>query len=101
MASDYVRGEMNIADQKATFDGFMVVTVWGSLLTAVCVLYLTLVFAVGMDWMGSLLGVTVFGVIAGIALGMRTSWYMTVAGLFILTLITGGIVNLFGLFLGG
>ena len=62
---------------------------------------MTLVFAVGYDWMSSLFGVTVVGVIAGMVMGMKTSWYVTVAGLFILTLITGGIVNLFGAFLAG
>ncbi len=101
MASDYVRGEMDIADQKMTFDGFMAVSVWGSLLTAISVLYLTLVFAVGWDWMTSLIGVTVLSVVAGLALSMKTSWYMTVAGLFVFGLITGGIVNLFGMFLAG
>lgn len=101
MASDYVRGEMDIAGQKATFDGFMSVTVWGSLITGISVLYLTLVFAVGLDWMGSLLGVTVLSIVAGLALGMKTSWYMTVALMFVLALATGGIVTLFGMFLGG
>ena len=38
MASDYVRGEMDIADQKSTFDGFIAVSVWGSLLTVISVL---------------------------------------------------------------
>ena len=28
MASDYVRGEMDIADQKSTFDGFIAVSGW-------------------------------------------------------------------------
>lgn len=101
MASDYSRGEMNISDHKATFDGFMVVTVWGSLLTAITVLYLTLVFAAGFDWLASLIGVAVVSVLGGIALGMKTSWYVTVAGLFIFSLICGGIVSLFGMFLAG
>lgn len=101
MASDYVRGEMDITDQKSTFDGFMAVSVWGSLVTALSVLYMTLVFAVGWDWMSSLIGVTVLGVVAGLALSMKSSWYMTVAALFVLTLISGLIVNLFGMFLAG
>ncbi|WP_300527056.1 aa3-type cytochrome c oxidase subunit IV [Maricaulis sp.] len=101
MASDYSRGEMDISDHKATFDGFMAVTVWGSLLTAISVLYLTLVFAVGMDWLASLIGVAVVSVLGGMALNMKVSWYVTVAGLFIFSLICGGIVSLFGMFLAG
>jgi len=101
MAADHVRGEMNISQHKATFDGFMAVSVWGTLITALSILYFTLVFAVGYDWMASLIGCAVVGVIAGLVMNMKTAWYMTVAGLFILGLVFGGIVNLFGMFLAG
>ena len=52
MAGDYVRGEMEIAEQKGMFDGFMAVTLWSTLITALSVFYLTMVFAVGGDWLG-------------------------------------------------
>lgn len=101
MAADHARGEMDISQHRATFDGFMAVTVWGSLLTAVSVLYLTLVFAVGYDWLASLIGVAVVGVIAGLVMKMQTAWYITVAGLFFFGLIGGGIVQLFGMVFAG
>ncbi|MBR9824417.1 MAG: aa3-type cytochrome c oxidase subunit IV [Alphaproteobacteria bacterium] len=101
MASDHVRGEMDISDHKATFDGFMSVTVWSSLITALSVLYFTLVFAIGMDWMGALIASAVVGVVSGLALSMGTAWYMTVVGLFILGIVCGGIVHLFGAVIGG
>jgi len=101
MAADYARGEMDISQHKATFDGFMAVSVWGSLLTAISVLYLTLVFAVAIGWFVGLISVAVVGVIAGLILGMRTPWYVTVAGLFVFGLIAGGIVQLFGMAIGG
>jgi len=101
MASDYVRGEMNIASQKSTFSGFISVTVWGSLLTIVTVLYLTLAFAVGMDWMVSLIATAIVGGVLGLALGMKTSWYVTVGGLFVFGLVCGGLVQLFGMAFGG
>ena len=47
MASDYVRGEMDIADQKATFDGFMAVTVWGAMMTQKTEFYI-LAMAIGL-----------------------------------------------------
>mgnify|MGYP000023532380 CR=1 FL=1 len=101
MASDYVRGEMDIADQKATFGGFIAVTIWGSLLTIVSVLYLTLVFAVGMDWLAGLIGTAIVGGVLGLARGMKTSWYVTLGGLFFFGLVCGGIVQLFGMVIGG
>lgn len=99
MAGDYVRGEMEISAQKGTFDGFIAVSVWGSLITGLCILYLTMVFAVGQDWMGWLIGTAVLGVVSGLVLKMKTAWYMTVAFMFITGLVTGGVVNLFGMFL--
>lgn len=101
MASDYVRGEMDIAHQKSTFDGFIAVSVWGSLLTIVSVLYLTLAFAVGMDWLVSLIATAIVGGALGMALGMKTSWYVTLGGLFVFGLVCGGLVQLFGMAFGG
>lgn len=101
MAADHARGEMDISQHKATFDGFIAVAVWGSLLTALSILYLTLVFAVGYDWLASLIGVTVVGVIAGLVMKMKMSWYVTVGGLFVFGLIGGGIVQLFGAVFAG
>lgn len=101
MASDYVRGEMDIADQKSTFDGFIAVSVWGGLLTVISVLYLTLAFAVGVDWLASLIATAIVGGVLGLALGMKTSWYVTVGGLFVFGLVCGGIVQLFGMAIGG
>jgi hypothetical protein len=101
MAGDYVRGDMNVADQKSTFDGFMAVTVWSSLVTGLTVFYLTLVFAAGQDWLVSLIGCAVLGVIAGMVMKMSTAWYMTVIGLFATGLFSGLIVKLFGMFLAG
>lgn len=101
MAADHVRGEMDISHQKSTFDGFIAVSVWSSLIIGLSVLYLTLVFAVGWDWLASLIGVTVVGIVGGLVLSMKMSWYVTVAGLFIFGLICGGIVQLFGLAIGG
>ncbi|MHA6288758.1 aa3-type cytochrome c oxidase subunit IV [Maricaulis sp. CAU 1757] len=100
MAADHVRGEMDVSHHKSTYDGFMAVSLWSSLIIGLSVLYMTLVFAVGTDWLGSLIGVTIAGVVAGLVLKMKAAWYATVAGMFILTLISGGIVMLFGAAIG-
>tara|TARA_R110000868_G_scaffold160976_2_gene390813 strand:+ start:2370 stop:2675 length:306 start_codon:yes stop_codon:yes gene_type:complete len=101
MSADYTRGEMNITSQKGTFDGFMTVTLWSSLLLAISLFYCTLVFAVGADWMGSLIGVTILGIVFGLLTSMKTAWYVTVGGLFVFALICGGLVQLSSAFLAG
>ena len=75
MAADYTRGEMNITSQKNTFDGFIAVTLWSSLLMVVTLLYLTLVFAVGTDWMSSLIGVAIVGIVFGLICGALTQLF--------------------------
>jgi hypothetical protein len=44
MGDNYHRGEMEIAEQAATFDGFVGLTKWGSLTLATGLLFLVLVF---------------------------------------------------------
>ena len=101
MATDYVRGEMDIADHKSTFNGFISVSVWSSLIIGLTILYLTLVFAVGLDWMASLIGCAVIGVILGLVMKMKTAWYVTVGGMFVFGLICGGFAWLFSTALAG
>lgn len=42
---EYHRGEMEMAEQRSTYDVFMGLTKWGSLAIAALVLFLTLTFA--------------------------------------------------------
>ncbi|HYC74209.1 aa3-type cytochrome c oxidase subunit IV [Brevundimonas sp.] len=44
---DYVRGSQEISEQAATFSLFMALAKWGSLLTAVSVLFLVMWFQPG------------------------------------------------------
>ncbi|NEX93310.1 aa3-type cytochrome c oxidase subunit IV [Caulobacter sp. 17J65-9] len=46
-AHDYHRGDMDISEQKSTYELFTALTKWGSLFTAVVLLFLTVCFAVG------------------------------------------------------
>jgi len=43
-AASYHRGEMDIAEQASTFQGFIALTKWGSLAMAVVLLFATLIF---------------------------------------------------------
>ena len=49
-AHDYTRGEMDIHEQKSTFDLFMGLTKWGSLYTAALVLFLSVWLAAGLGF---------------------------------------------------
>ncbi|MBC7166381.1 aa3-type cytochrome c oxidase subunit IV [Phenylobacterium sp.] len=65
-ASDYHRGEMDIHEQKATFDLFIGLTKWGSLAVIAGVLFLTLFFCTGAGFIGaaaSAVVVTAIGVL--------------------------------------
>jgi hypothetical protein len=52
-ASDHHRGEMDIAEQSATFSMVMGMTKWGSLTLGTLVLFLTLWFCTGAGFGGA------------------------------------------------
>lgn len=58
-ASDYHRGEMDIHEQKATFDLFMGMTKWGSLAIVAGVLFFTLLFCTGAGFIGAAISAAV------------------------------------------
>ena len=95
--NDYTPGSMDIETQKSTWSGFMTVTWWGSLLTALVTAYLVFVFGVGADWLVSLIGVTLFGGVLGLAMGMGRAWYGTLFSLFVLAVIVRLIIGLWQL----
>ena len=61
-SSDYHRGEMDIAEQTATFHLVMGMTKWGSLILAAFLLFVTLWFCTSAGFMG--------GAISGIVLAI-------------------------------
>jgi Bacterial aa3 type cytochrome c oxidase subunit IV len=94
----YVHGTMEIADQSGTYKGFLVWATWGALLTSLAVLFLSLVFAGGQPWLGSLFGVAALGIVAGLAMKLGGAWFATVVGLTVVSLISGGIATVVGNF---
>ena len=65
-SSEYHRGEMDIHEQSATYDGFLGMTKWGSLAITVGVLFFTLLFCTSAGLLGSFVTsiiVTVIGVL--------------------------------------
>ena len=95
-ASEYHRGDMDISAQKATWDGFMVGSIWGSLLIILTVGYATLAVAIGMNWMIALGLMTVFGIVSGLVMNLGGRWMATMVLLIILALVVQGFIWLFG-----
>lgn len=60
--SDYQHGSMDVREQAETYALFMGLTKWGSLATAVILLFLTLWFAVGAGFLGAFIGAAVLAV---------------------------------------
>ena len=98
-ASEYHRGEMDITDQKATWDVFIIGSIWGSLLVILTVGYATLALAIGMNWMVSLGLMAIFGVVAGLVMNLGGRWMATVVLMVILALVVQLFIALFGLVL--
>jgi len=60
---DYHRGEMDISEQKATYELFMGLTKWGSLLVAASILGLTVWFCTDAGFFPGLLSFVVLMVV--------------------------------------
>jgi hypothetical protein len=58
-AGDYHRGDMDVSEHVATFHGFIGLTKWGSLASAVTMLFLTLIFAAKAGFFQALLAAIV------------------------------------------
>ena len=95
-ASDYHHGDMDITDQKATWDGFITGSVWGSLLIILSVGYATLALAIGINWIISLGLMAFVGIAAGLLLNLGGRWMATVVLLIVLALIVQAFIWLFG-----
>jgi hypothetical protein len=90
--SDYIRGEMDISEHKATFDGVMSVSVYVGLITAVVVLYLTLVFCGVTGWFSGLVVTVVVGGLGGFALNQGVAYWVSLFLFALITVICGAIV---------
>jgi hypothetical protein len=96
---EYHHGEMDIHDQKATWDGFITGSVWGGLMIVLTVGHAVLAVAIGLNWAVSLGLMTLVGIGAGLFLNLGGRWMATVVVLFILGLIVQGFIWLFAVFL--
>ena len=58
-ATDHTHGQMDIAEQSASFDLFIKFTKWGSLAVAVMVLWATLMFCTSTGFVGAVVAAVI------------------------------------------
>jgi hypothetical protein len=84
-------GSMDIQDQKETFHGFLMATVWTCGLIAQAVMLLTLAFAIGAGWWAGFVALVVIGVAIGLVFRMSGVYWAVQIALWVL-LVLGGLI---------
>jgi len=80
-SADYSRGEMDIAEQERTWDGFMRASVWGSAIIGLVLAYATLAIPLGMNWFVALIICAGLGIVGGVLMNMGGAWLATVVAM--------------------
>lgn len=92
MAQSGARGEMDIRDQKETFDGFIATSIWTSGLIIQTVALLTLAFAIGLGWWPGFFAFVALGIGAGFIFKMPAVYWAVQVALWVLMGVGGMIV---------
>lgn len=90
-ATHDANGGMDITDQRQTFRGFLVASLWGGTLIVQTVALLTVGFAIGMGWWGGVIAFVVIGAVVGLLFKMSSTWWAMQVAFFVLMAI-GGVV---------
>jgi hypothetical protein len=91
MAQTQARGNMEIQDQKETFHGFLMASVWTGGHIVQLVALLTMAFAIGMGWWPGFVAYVLIGIAIGSAFKMSgVYWAAQVAQWVLLAL--GGLI---------
>lgn len=93
MAQSGAHGNMDIQDQKATFHGFLMASVWTSGLIIQAVGLLTLAFAIGAGWWPGLAVFVAVGVALGLAFRLSGVYWAVQVALWVLLALGGLIVS--------
>ncbi len=87
--SAYDHGSQDISSHKDTYAAIMEVIFWSGALLGLATLYLSMVFAGGMNWFTSMLIVYGLSILVGLGLKRGGAWYATMTGLAVLTVVLG------------
>jgi hypothetical protein len=91
MAQSGARGHMDIQDQRNTFHGFIMTSLWGGIVLAQLIALLVLAFATGNGWWAGLSALVAIGVAAGLFFRMGATYWAVQIVLWVL-LVIGGLV---------
>jgi type IV secretory pathway VirB6-like protein len=91
MAQTGAHGGMEIQDQKDTFHGFLMASIWGCGLIAQTVALLTLGFAIGAGWWAGFVAFAAIGVVVGLVFRMSGVYWAVQVALWVL-LVLGGLI---------
>lgn len=91
---------MDMSARRGMWSSFGHFTTWASLLIILTVGYATFVVAMGIPWIGALIGFAVFGIAAGLLMNMGGAWVATVVGLCVLAVFIEILAWLGGALLG-
>ncbi len=94
-SADYHHGEMDVTDQKSTWDGFMKASAFSALLILIGVAFLTFVFAMHMNWLMALVLCLVAGAAIGFVMNMGSAWMIALVLFAVITVISRVLIALF------
>lgn len=86
-------GQMEIQDQRDTFHGFLVGTLWTCALIAQVVALGTVAFAMGYGWWSGMLAFVAIGVAVALLFRMSGAFWAVQIGLWVLMAIGGAIAT--------
>ena len=89
MAEEYIRGDMDISEHKAAFDGFLGVSMYSSLVIVTTLLCVILVFGAHFHWLTAMFVSAIVGGLGGFFLKLGASYWATLAVLAIIGFIIG------------
>lgn len=92
MAQSSAHGNMDISDQKSTFHGFLMATVWACTLIAQAIGLLTLAFAIGAGWWSGFVVFVLVGVASGFAFRLSGVYWAVQVALWVLMALGGLII---------
>jgi len=92
MAQSGAPGDMNIEDQRGTFQAFLNITLWSCGLIAQAVALLTFAFAIGAGWWPGLFAFVAIGVGLGLFFRMSSTYWAVQIVLWVLLGLGGLIV---------
>lgn len=91
---DHVQGGMDVADQRATFSGFVHAIAWGCGLLAQAIALLVTAFAVGAGWWAGLAAFVVIGLAVGIIFKLGGGYWAFQIAMIVLMAVGGGVIPL-------